>query len=76
MKSSASANVPSQMKKQNRFKSPIVWASGVAAAILVAQAMGFINVDNADLLTKAGQAILAALIGVGVLNSPTDSKNF
>jgi len=64
------------MKKQNRFKSPIVWASGVAAAILVAQAMGFINVDNADLLTKAGQAILAALIGVGVLNSPTDSKNF
>jgi len=60
------------MKKQNRFKSPVVWVSIISAAILVAQAMGYVDVDNADLFTKAGQALLAALIGIGVLNNPVN----
>jgi uncharacterized membrane protein len=61
---------------QNRFKSVAVYIAFGAAALLVGQAMGLITVDQSDLWTKAIQSVLAALVGIGVLNNPTNKTGF
>ncbi len=64
------------MNKQNRFKSKLAWMSLVSAGILIAQSMGYIDVDKASAFTEAGQVILGVLVAIGILNDPTNKEGF
>jgi uncharacterized membrane protein len=63
---------------QNRWKSPIVW-TGITGLILLI-------LNSFNLLPRLGlteqtfnvivESIISVLILIGILNNPTDSKNF
>jgi uncharacterized membrane protein len=63
---------------QNRLKSPVVWASLAALLFFVLKTWGLLEwmgltKDSYDELISL---LLAALTAFGVLNNPTDAKNF
>ena len=63
---------------QNRWKSPILWTSIAGLILLI--------LNTLNVLPRLGltdqtfntivQSIIGALVLVGILNNPTDSKNF
>lgn len=61
---------------QSRWNSLITWAAVAAAILLVLQAAGFITVAQAEELKLAINAVLVALVGLGVLNNGTNPVGY
>lgn len=64
------------MEKQNRFKSPVFWSALVAQVLAILVLTGAIGPDWSAAITGIVAAVLEALTVFGVLNNPTDKKNF
>ena len=61
------------MKIQNRFKSPVLWTSILAAIALLLKGFGVYEIDDATLNTVTS-ILLSILTMFGIVNSPS-SKN-
>lgn len=62
---------------QNRFKSPVAWASVVSLIVLIFNAYDIwasIGID-AEQFIGITTAISVVLINFGIFNNPTDSEN-
>ena len=59
--------------KQSRWKSPIVWTTGAALIALVLKSWFNWDIPNWDAIVTGALAFGVAL---GILNTPTDKKNF
>lgn len=56
---------------QNRFKSPVLWTAIISAIILVARALGWLNIDDTT-ISNIVTFILTALVAVGIVNNPVN----
>ena len=61
---------------QNRWKSPVLWASLVAQVLALLVLTGVIGPAWSDAITGIVSAVLEALVAFGVLNNPTDKSAF
>ena len=61
---------------QNRFKSPVVWATVAAQVLAVLVTLGVIDTGLSEALNALAAAALQVLGCVGILNNPTDSTHF
>ena len=61
---------------QKRLQSKVVWLSLAGVIVNFAMQLGYITLNQGEAVTVAAQAILALLVAFGVLNNPTDKKNF
>lgn len=62
------------MEKQNRFKSWALWTS--VAALIVFCVKQFGGLDISDTVNGLLDVLLPILVGFGIVNNPTDAKNF
>jgi uncharacterized membrane protein len=58
--------------KQNRFTSPVLWTSIIAAIALLLKGLGIIDIDNAN-VSAITNIVLSILVAFGVVNNPTNS---
>jgi len=61
---------------QNRFKSPVVWASIVAQILAILISLGVIDTGLSETIKQAVCGVLQLLVIFGVLNNPTDKEHF
>lgn len=61
---------------QNRWKSKFVWLGLGGTIIMFMQSIGLIDVDLSTALTNLINGVCLFLVGVGVLNNPTDGENW
>jgi len=54
---------------QNRWKSPVLYTSLIAALALVLKAFGVVVIDDATLSTVTS-VVLGLLVAIGVVNNP------
>jgi len=59
---------------QNRFKSPVLYTSLIAALALILKAFGVVVIDDATLSTVTS-VVLGLLVAVGVVNNPTSNTS-
>jgi uncharacterized membrane protein len=57
--------------EQNRFKSPVVWASLASQIIAILIILGVIDTGLGDTIDGVVAAVLELLTSFGVLNNPT-----
>ena len=62
--------------KQNRFQSPVVWASIAAQMLSLLVVLGVIDTGLSDAVNAAVVSALEVLVAVGVLNNPTAGNSF
>lgn len=62
--------------KQNRFQSPVVWASIAAQVLSLLVVLGVIDTGLSDSVNAAVVSALEVLVAVGVLNNPTAGNSF
>lgn len=62
--------------KQNRFQSPVVWASIAAQVLSLLVVLGVIDTGLSDAVNAAVVSALEVLVAVGVLNNPTAGNSF
>ncbi|MCL1964956.1 MAG: hypothetical protein FWF69_07840 [Firmicutes bacterium] len=62
--------------KQNRFRSPVVWAAVAAQASAILVLLGVIGQAMSDTIRTGVTALLEILVLVGFLNNPTDGEGF
>lgn len=58
---------------QNRFTSPVLWASVVAQVLSILILVGAIDTTLGDQFNAISASILQLLVAFGILNNPTDS---
>lgn len=58
--------------EQNRFKSPVLWASLVAQVLSILVLMGVIDVAASEAIDGVVAAVLQLLATFGILNNPTN----
>lgn len=64
--------------KQNRWKSKVVWLTIIALVLILGDNYNLwavIGMTN-EVFQKVADLILAVLVGVGILNNPTDKENW
>ena len=62
--------------EQNRFRSPVVWISLATLIVGLLMQVGLIgDSENKQIMQIVG-TIIEMLTVVGILNNPTDKKNF
>ena len=63
---------------QNRFKSPVAWATLLPVIILLGNVYGLWNVIkmDADTFTQVFTGILAVFVAFGIFNNPTSTHKF
>lgn len=61
--------------EQNRFKSPVVWASIVAQVLSILVLMGVIDTGMSEAIEGVAAALLQLLATFGVLNNPTSKTS-
>jgi uncharacterized membrane protein len=61
---------------QNRFKSPVVWASIVAQVLSILVLTGVIVPTLSDTINTVVGSVLQMLVVLGVLNNPENSSSF
>lgn len=62
--------------EQNRFRSPVVWVSLATLIVGLLMQVGIIgDSENKQIMQIVG-TIIEMLTVVGILNNPTDKKNF
>ncbi len=59
---------------QNRFKSPVLYTSLIAAIALILKAFGIIVIDDVTLSTITS-VVLGLLVALGVVNNPTSTTS-
>lgn len=59
--------------KQNRFKSLSLWLSIVALVVFILKTYFNFQIPEIDTLVNM---VITVLIGLGILNNPTDSEKF
>lgn len=57
--------------EQNRFRSPVVWASLASQIIAILIILGVIDTGLGDTIDGVVAAVLELLTSFGVLNNPT-----
>ena len=62
--------------QQNRFQSPVVWASIAAQVLAVLVTLGTVDTGMSDTLNGVVAAVLQLLVILGVLNNPTNGESF
>lgn len=62
------------MNKQNRFKSWALWVS--IAALIVFCVKEFAGIDISGTVDGLLNVLLPVLVGLGVINNPTDKGSF
>ncbi len=60
-------------EKSNRLKSPVVWASVVAQIVLI---VALYKPEISENIKIIATALIEILTTFGILNNPSDSKNF
>lgn len=58
--------------EQNRFKSPVLWASIVAQVLSILVLVGVIDVAESEAINGAVAGLLQLLATFGILNNPTN----
>lgn len=61
--------------EQNRFKSPVLWASLAAQVLSMLVLLDVITLPMSDAIEGVVAALLQLLACFGVVNNPTDSKH-
>jgi uncharacterized membrane protein len=62
--------------EQKRWKSPVVWAAVVAQVLSILILFDIINPAQQEVINGVVVAVLQLLTVFGILNNPTDQKNF
>lgn len=62
--------------EQNRWKSPVLWMSVVAQILGILVMTGVIDTGLTETVNQVAAGVLQLLVLVGVLNNPTDKKNW
>lgn len=62
--------------EQNRFKSPVLWAAVVAQLVSISILAGIIDISLGDTVNAIAAGVLQLLVILGILNNPTDKKDF
>ena len=62
--------------EQKRWKSPVVWAAVVAQILSILILFDIINPAQQEVINGVVVAVLQLLTVFGILNNPTDQKNF
>ncbi len=62
--------------EQNRWKSPVLWASVVAQILSILVMTGVIDTGLTETVNQVAAGVLQLLVLIGVLNNPTDKKSW
>lgn len=62
--------------EQNRFKSPVLWASLAAQLLSMLVLLGVIDTGVSEAIDGVVGAVLQLLAAFGVLNNPTSKTGF
>lgn len=62
------------MTEQNRFRSPVLWASLAAQLLSMLVLLGVIDTGLSEAIEGVFSAILQLLAAFGVLNNPTNAS--
>ena len=62
--------------EQNRWKSPVLWASIVAQILGILLLTGVVDTRISETINQIAAGIMQLLVLVGVLNNPTDRKDW
>ena len=60
------------MTEQNRFRSPVLWASVVAQILSLLVVIGVIDTGLSEAIEGVMIAVLELLVAFGILNNPRD----
>ena len=60
------------MTEQNRFRSPVLWASVVAQILSLLVVIGVIDTGLSEAIEGVLIAVLELLVAFGILNNPRD----
>lgn len=60
------------MNEQNRFRSPVLWASLVAQILSMLVILGVIDTGLSEAVESVSASLLQLLAAFGVLNNPTN----
>lgn len=60
------------MTEQNRFRSPVLWASVAAQILSILVLVGVIDTGLSDTINNVVGAVLQLLATFGILNNPTN----
>ena len=63
-----------EIMEQNRFKSWVLWTS--VAALVVFLVKQFVGIDIGETMNDFMDVLLPVLVAFGIVNNPTDKKNF
>lgn len=58
--------------KQNRFRSPVLWASVAAQVLSILVLLGVIDTGMSDTINAVVASVLQLLATFGILNDPTN----
>ena len=61
---------------QNRFKSKVLWVSLVSAIIAFSVNSGIIDTGMSQMLLDTMNTLVTILVGIGILNNPSDGERF
>jgi len=63
---------------QSRWKSKIVWTTLIALVVLLGSNYGLFGAIgmSSEIFVSAAEMVLAVLIGVGIINDPTNKNNW
>ena len=62
--------------EQNRWKSPVLWAPIVAQILGILLLTGVVDTGISETINQIAAGIMQLLVLVGVLNNPTDRKDW
>lgn len=60
------------MTEQNRFRSPVLWASVAAQILSILVLVGVIDIGLSETINNVVVAVLQLLATFGILNNPTN----
>lgn len=62
------------MTEQNRFRSPVLWASLAAQVLVILVTLGVIDTGLSEAIETVVTSLLQLLVAFGVLNNPTNAS--
>ncbi len=62
--------------EQKRWKSPVLWASIIAQILSILMMTGVIDIGLHEDINQIAAGVMQLLVLAGVLNNPTDKKNW
>lgn len=62
--------------EQNRWRSPVLWASIVAQILGILLLTGVVDTGLSETINQIAAGVMQLLVLAGVLNNPTDRKDW